>query len=783
VGAAIGKAGTDPTIQSLWRSTAISTTPRLGHVLMKPTFTPTDDGLTIIDRIERHQYRLTTPEPVHPEPVDTDRLTSPVDAAVRITTDAVTLPTNDRPHIRDADGKMLEDVDLTTPSSLDDGPYLIELSTPFKIYLAVDSALTVIADADRTHITLEPETEVIVGVRSYHRQPATTITTTDEPTDVMTAVSAFGAALKTTTPDRSYPTLRGHPPTLERGEELHLPASVEPPATGITIEVPPTLGAVFVVTPLAYYLGAAVEPGPVPRLRTENGGSFALLETDDGPSVGESIDLERWGQAHEWDSTALEQGVGRLFGHVFLLDAVVRTEGSTPIPLAERAAIEPDLPFTLEGVNDASLPEQLERYLEVPFEITEPHRPAWRLEVRLDPTPESVPFLPFVADALALVTVRDTEEPNEAAQRNQREAIDAFVRRADEQSGGGAGVEARASDNQTRSAPSGATTRSEGGSIERSSAVDRPTITQRWRTEEPTAITSTAPLSAFHHSLGRKPRADPIEIEVVCNDPEMREELETVNGIYGDRDALAFTVNEHYNLSREGLRDVLADESDFVHYIGHIDDAGFQCADGKLPGESIATVGTKAFLLNACQSREQGLHLIDRGSIGGIVTLGDIINSGAINVGSTIARLLNRGYPLHAALTIAQRRSLVGQQYRLVGDGMTTIAQSEVGCVSVCHVQTGTSSTDADNADRQATLKLETYETSISRKGSLFRPYLDTVDHHYLVPKRVGPFHLRERELAAYLGLEELPVVLDGTLTWSTDIDRFEHRDSNRPDS
>ena len=93
---------------------------------------------------------------------------------------------------------------------------------------------------------------------------------------VMQAVAAFSSALKTTSAERSYPTLRGHPPTVELGDRLHIPDELSSPETGITIELPATYAAIYAAAPLAYYLGADLVPGEEPLLRTDTGSEYAL---------------------------------------------------------------------------------------------------------------------------------------------------------------------------------------------------------------------------------------------------------------------------------------------------------------------------------------------------------------------------------------------------------------------------------------------------------------------------------------------------------------------------
>ncbi|MCU4751615.1 hypothetical protein OB919_06420 [Halobacteria archaeon AArc-curdl1] len=706
---------------------------------MKPTFEPVENGLEIIDRIERHRCQLTTHEPVAPTAVASDTIPYPVDAAVSVTTDTITLPTNTLPCIRDDTGSMIEGIGPAGKTFLEADHYTIDLTNPFKIYIDVESSIQLYFDPEHTHIGFDESTTAVIGARSYHTRPAGTITTTEDPTDLMQAVTMFGSALKTTTAERSYPTLRGHPPTLELGERLSIPKTLESPDTGVRIAVPPDLASVFVVTPLAAYLGATLVEGEKPVITTETGFSFPLEESDD-----------------------FEKTVERVLKHVFFLDCIVRTEGTTPVSLHARSVTESELSWDPATVYEQSPAERLQTYLETPYEVLEPEIPLWRLEAELKPTATSIEFLPFIANSLAIVTTENDQTNGSTAQ--YQHAINTFTR--DSSVRGVRSSQDGADGGETETTVTGESN-SEGETPESEDTASEdmgtlpPTITQFWRRQDGPDIRSTTPVSAFYNSIGREPRSDPIEIEVVCNDPEMRDELDAVNGIYGDRESLPFSVTEHYNLTRNELEEVLTHESDLFHYIGHIDESGFQCSDGIFDVSTIDSVGAKAFLLNACQSRDQGLYLVECGSIGGVVTLGDVINSGAISVGTELARLLNRGYPLYAALEIARERSLIGQQYQLVGDGLITIAQSETGIPNLAKIE---------RSNGHFEIELELYTHRSSGKGSLYMPYLDMTGSYFISPGTIGPFTATTTQLEAFLELEEIPILYDGGLTWGNEI-------------
>lgn len=682
---------------------------------MQPKFEPTDDGLEIIDPIERNRCRLTTHEPVTPVPVDCDRIEYPVSSAVEITTEMLTLPTRSTVYVFDKDGSMLDEVQPSEQRILSHGEYILDLSSSLKLYAKLETSVQIYSDADRTYLSFETPIATIIGARSYHTRPAHTITTTAEPTDVMRAVSAFGSALKTTTVERSYPTLRGHPPALERGPKLHIPDGIDRPKTGIRIEVPSELSSICVVTPLAYYLGASIIPGSEPKLITKTGYRRSLVGKD-----------------------GFQETVERTLKQIFFLDCIVRSRETKPLTLHERQVIESVLDFDLEEAYERSLAKQVELYLEVPASSLESHLPNWQLKTMIDSPEDAIEFLPFFAHDLSIVMISSSNSTGQhSTDTVQTETIEAFTR------GEAANCKGSVRGKSPASQPQETTT---------------PTVRQRWEGIDSSSITATAPLAAFHNSIGRTPKDGPIAINVICNDSEMDKELELINDFYGTHQELPFEVTIHHNLTKSELERVFTQESDFCHYIGHIDADGFQCLDGKFDAKSLETVGTKAFLLNACQSREQGLHLIEAGSVGGVVTLGDVVNSGAIGVGCSVARLLNHGFPLYASLGIARKKNFVGNQYKIVGNGLTTISQSERVAPILCSMVEGREQTE---------LVLLMYTDSAHKKGTIFNPHINCVDSYYILPTKTDAVSVTEQQLQDFFDLANTPILTNGTVSWS----------------
>lgn len=681
---------------------------------MKPKFKRSKDGLAIVDPIEREHYPLRTATSVIPTFCNGEHIPYPVDSAASITTSQVTLPENPTIYVRNPDGELCREVGPGTDIYFPKDEYVLDLSGPLKVYAYVDSAIQVRVGTNQADIAFEKPTRVTIGARSFHRRPAETISTTSDPTDVMQAVSMFGSALKTTTQERAYPTHRGHPPAVELADEVSIPNSLKQPQTGIKIEVPPTLRHVFSVASLAYYLGAKVVPGSKPQLVTDSGFDYSLD-----------------------NNYGFETTVERVLKKVFFLDCVVQTEGETPSSLYVRQAIESKLEFEMEELYHQPTTKQLERYLETPFDVLEPQLPTQYSEVRLKPTANHIEFLPFVSNDLSIIKSSDEFsgfEPTvqDSTSNENRERME--VNSEPDSTNHVRGIDHR---------------------------VPEPTIQQYWKNGSDTDVVSTKPLSAFQNGITQSPRDGPLRIEVVCNDPNMGDELVTVHSMYKKKSAVPFDVTVHHDLTTEELQDVFAKESDFLHYIGHIDSDGFRCSDGEVNADALETVRTKAFFLNACRSYEQGLELIEGGAIGGIVTLTEVRNRAAVAAGKTIARLLNSGLPLHATLNVLQKITDGDRQYHLLGDGLLSVSHFEVGppiTISIAKNGPGYEVT------------ITSYTDSRYRPGGVFTPYISNSDSYYLVPERVSFHDVPKPDLVEFLNMDEIPVLLEGELRWSNEI-------------
>ena len=152
------------------------------------------------------------------------------------------------------------------------------------------------------------------------------------------------------------------------------------------------------------------------------------------------------------------------------------------------------------------------------------------------------------------------------------------------------------------------------------------------------------------------------------------------------------------------------------------------------------------------------------GSRAGIVTLTEVSNSPATRLGRIIARLLNGGFNLRTALSVAQRASITGYQYLVLGDGGVTLCQSDTGVVSLVEVD------NLDGAPDRRDVTIEVFPNGSFGVGSLYTPNIDGCEEHCSVPSRLRLRGLSRERLEEFLALEVLPVFDGSELYWSDEL-------------
>ena len=683
-----------------------------------------DTGIEIYDPIEKVRFELRTPRAVEPTPADADSFYYPVDSAVTIETDEIVSPVLASVTVYSGDGEFEQDFTPNSDGELSlDGKsrYLQINGLSIVVYLSLPSQVTVRKKKNSIHLSFDETTLIRVGARSFHESPQGTVTVTGSVQDTMRALSTFGSALKMTTPDRAHPTLRGHPPLIELGDEFHVPDSIQRPDTDVRLELPLTHKKVFPAASLVYYLGAEVVPtSSTPKLVA---GDFEHSLLSD---------------------CTYEETIHRLLRQFVFLDCIVNTEGIVKSSLHERNQVEPLLDFDLAEVYERSLPEQLETYLSVSYDTISEYVPTWPLTTDVTPISKHAAVLPFLAFDLSQIRsapIRSVEQTI-----SQPQMLGDFYR---------AGFPQQRQLDASTDLFRGVSNQNNAEKIVHPDPAE--TTEQAW-------VGNGFPLGAnkltvdalnrrFNHTMLNEPG---ISIRVICNDTEMSGEI--VEKLYNFREMVEYNVEIDYNRTVSELQDIIETPTDLFHYIGHVDENGFRCIDGSLDAQTFDEIAIKTFFLNACSSYEQGISLVEKGSLGGVVTLADVANKTATRVGRTFAALLNSGFPLRTALSIARRETVSGYRYITLGNGNCSLVQSDGGSPSWTVISESSSGYD---------VKIETYLDIRCRFGSTYTINVLGDSPRRLIPNNSHFKNVKYEELISYLKLEKQPAYINGELRWN----------------
>jgi hypothetical protein len=726
-------------------------------------------------------------------------LPRPVDITLDCLTTELTLPGAVVYVISLSSGETEELGGDTEPMAVSEGEYLVDVDAEVKTYLRMNGPFTLCrtADYDGVVLSLPGRRRITLGFRGRNRKPTTELTIPPTPEGVATALTYSSVAHKTVGTDRSYPTLRGHPPLLEIREEtdgIDVPEDIEAARgdTGIELLAPNALEPLLVLAPLAYYLGAEVEVGNVasPMLRA--------------PAADVAVELPAM--------PALERDATRLLRKVFFLDCLVRNAGPYGTELAEASLLDA-LGVDADRLYAASPADRLAAYLDVPYGAIEQRLPDWHCSTYVEPDDDGIQALPFLLDRMSTIYMPRTSElegselverslddfyrgrtpdyslrfgadesghpeadsekgtekstsadspsidtpdrsATEAGERSSTDAVDRSSTEAGERSGG---------DTADRSATVGGRISGDVRAAGKVASVDvvKPELRggriHGWLADgTPIDVFKCLP-AAYRNRIDALDReGDGIDIAVIRNDYEMDAEHADVADIYRARGGdVSIDVSVHERLSVADLGNLFEAEYDFVHYIGHCETDGFRCPDGYFSATSLSSCGAETFFLNACGSYHEGVDLVERGAVAGAVTFSQVLNDHAVSVGSTFAKLLVHGFGFERALQLARRRIMMGKDYAVVGDGTHALAQSEnrlPATVELEEVESGF---------------LLTYDQFSSRHaGSFYRPYLGEDRYAYLCGNESE--HILDRsELANFLERAELPVIYDGDVYWA----------------
>ncbi|MWG36545.1 hypothetical protein [Halomarina oriensis] len=634
----------------------------------------------------------------------------PLDSGWRVDTGRLSVPKPVEVVIRTGAGDPLTQVTHRERFDAEAGEYVLQVqSLGIVCYLHVTGTLTTVFE-DGARIIHTSADHIDIGLRSLHERPHATVETSAHPRDLMRALSCFGSALKTTSPERSWPTLRGFPPALDvvdAERHFNAPEGLERTSRPIHLTVPEERRYVLPVASLAYYLDAPVTPGD-PALHV--GAESIPIRGPVDETVVDDVAHARF-----------ESGCRRLLEQVFTLDCHVRSAGQFPALLAGHDAVADLLSPDPETLYAADRVQRLDAYLGVDYEALADTGaiPQWKLTADLAPHAEHVPYLPF--GVYDLGHVRTVELPADG--------------------------EARPSHSASGHVP-----------IVTPPPVE--SIEHAWLGPGIPLGASTPTPAACRRQLD--PVGDgPVEIAVIVNDESMAAER-SVGDIYEVRDLLAMDVTVHEGLTVAETRAVLEADRSLVHFVGHVTDEGLQCRDGSLDARTLDTLGARAFILNACRSYQQGRALLDAGAVGGLVTLASVANDSATRIGIQAARLLTAGFSLAGALAVLRETLATATQYSIVGDGNATIATTEG---ATPHSITLTRSGDAFD------MTFYGYPTRKWPLGTTHSPNIGTSPPRCLNAGRITSITVTAEELTEYFGLSgNIPVRYNGQLEWAHDL-------------
>ena len=522
-----------------------------------------------------------------------------------------------------------------------DANTVIQLCTTIRVVVRATAGGTVERHADRTTITFDRPTDVTIGWASRVDLPEQSVQIPESVEGVAEYLTVAGAAITETGPDRTWPNVRDHPPTLQFGAE-EIPAELydQRPETGIRLFVPEENGlqTLLPLAPLAYYLGAEV---------VVSSGMDPTLDLD-----GE----RRWlGQSAE----EADPDASRILQRVFYLDCLARAAGPYGDELPQQPILEA-LGLDAEELYEAPIAERARQYLDVPYHEVANAFPEWHLGVHVNPVYEQVPALASHLNRLADIYAPESAELS-IADRVEWAAEESFLR------------------------------------------GDEPTTTKE-PVVDPADRARTVGWAAPQTALGAfnyYPEAfdnresfvgsdEPLSIAVVNNSMGMFDEHQRVIQNYEDRtnDVPIMEVEPRALTTPEELAAVFEHGYDVVHYIGHCDNDGLLCADKRyLHAASVSESNAAVFFLNACDSYDQGRELLRRGSVAGVVTRTPAVNSRAVQLGNDWSRMIANGWSVERGLDVARRTTDAPGDYLSIGDGAYSMSPDRGHAPAEVHLE------------------------------------------------------------------------------------------------
>lgn len=503
---------------------------------------------------------------------------------------------------------------------LSKGRYIFMVKSDDLVFISIESECTVDVRHDMIEISIkESDQKTTVGIK---RRKTEIIISSNNTENIFNIVSAICSSVKDRSVFRSHPFFRDTPPGIAPGDRADNKIKIMK-RCDMTIKIPCDLRYLYVISPLAYYLGSSIEQGDTPEIRVR----------------GKCLHIES-------DLQTFQKYSADMLARMFYLDTSARCLNTCDLP--GQADLERLTGKHVSKICSLNMADRLMLYAGIDGEDIEQAFPQWHMASYVDPSPESVRILPWIMDTFSAVYMPTSQPISEEdiARRSYREYMDM---------------------------PGDVVLKSDGYNPDCDSIIFpglHGSNSYYWYSNGfPVDAVKAYTKPGVNKYTGRPSGNYYTRVGVICNEPVMEGELQAIY------DALAGTrsvIHAYRNVTIEGLAEVFSAGYDIVQFIGHCDCKGFKCEDGYAGASDIVENRSLMFFLNSCSSCVEAAKLMEKGSVCGVATLHAVQEEVAVDVCSNFYMMLGAGYPALTALNAARECSVVGKEYILMGDGSHT---------------------------------------------------------------------------------------------------------------
>lgn len=639
------------------------------------------------------------------------KISQDIDEIVDISARCIKLPESAVGIISSTYESWTTDITVKNSCYLPEGNHLIKIENYISTYLRTNSSVEISRnEKGELLIKFPKKTDSTLGFKARNDQPKKSISVHPSCLGVSQAINKISLDEKIG-PERSFPSIRDHPPLFKINTQNDPDSEIISTRDNSSklLELPNSIDYVFTAATFAYYTNSTIIliKDTKPRLvdKKEN----ILYEFDEFPKFPEQICL--------------------LLKKIFDLDCLTREEGKYKSNVIEKR-IANKLNYNLKSLYQSTPLERFKKYLSIDYDEIDGIFPQWHYTICIDSSIENITSLPYIINKLSYAI---QPKGNELTRKG---IIDATLEN------------------------------SRGLRDKKDFEVINPSLPGPLKSQFVTWCHKGVPMVGIKSTPSwltkyKNDISEPIpNVAVVLNDFSMNMELKEVNNIYNDKSINFGSINVDVfnNVSASKLKNILKNNYELVHFIGHCDSEGLICDIDILRPDDIDFVNSKIFFLNACNSYEVGLSLIEKGSIGGVATINKILDSSALKVGVLFSRLITSGYPIDKALELSQKSFLV-KNYLPMGEGSYDIFQGETNSPSEYHLD------KLGNNDFEVTIRTP----QINSKGGICQTYFSNVTKQCLSGNSIQ-FLINKKQLEKGLRNLDAPMLFQGEWYWCDQI-------------